>query len=246
MRIAVLTDIHANREAFEAVLADLEGRDIGQIAILGDVVGYGPDPAWCVRRVQALCETGAICLRGNHDNAAAGAEESMSQNARKAMDWTRGQLDPGAKAFLGDLPLTVTEDEVQYVHASADAPGEWNYVRSDTRAVPSFRASAARIILCGHVHVPLLVSCERSGQVRAQSFRSGLPVPLIRSRRWLAVIGAVGQPRDGHAQAGYAILDRDRDELTFRRVAYDVARTAEKIRAAGLPEALAQRLMAGE
>lgn len=246
MRIAVLTDIHANREAFEAVLADLEDRDIGRIAILGDVVGYGPDPVWCVQRVQSLMKTGAVCLRGNHDNAAAGAEESMSQNARKAMDWTLVQLDAGAKAFLGRLPLTVAEDEIQYVHASADAPGDWNYIRNDIRAVPSFRASTARILLCGHVHVPLLVSCDRSGQVRAQSFRSGLPVPLIRSRRWLAVIGAVGQPRDGHAQAGYAILDLDTDELTFRRVAYDVMRTAEKIRAAGLPPALAQRLMAGE
>ncbi|WP_395540054.1 metallophosphoesterase family protein [Neotabrizicola sp. sgz301269] len=246
MRIAVLTDIHANREAFEAVLADLEDRDIGRIAILGDVVGYGPDPVWCVQRVQSLMKTGAVCLRGNHDNAAAGAEESMSQNARKAMDWTLGQLDAGAKAFLGRLPLTVAEGEVQYVHASADAPGDWNYIRNDIRAVPSFRASTARILLCGHVHVPLLVSCDRSGQVRAQSFRSGLPVPLIRSRRWLAVIGAVGQPRDGHAQAGYAILDLDTDELTFRRVAYDVMRTAEKIRAAGLPPDLAQRLMAGE
>lgn len=245
MRTAVLTDIHANREAFEAVLADLEGRDIGRMAILGDVVGYGPDPEWCVARVQALVAAGALCLRGNHDNAAAGAAESLSTHARKAMDWTRTRLSAEATGFLAGLPLTVESGEVLFVHASAQSPADWTYITSDTRAAPSFRACAARIILCGHVHVPLLVSCDLRGQVRAQGFRTGVAVPLIRSRRWLAVVGSVGQPRDGRPQAGYAILDSASAELTFRRVPYDAARTAGKLRAAGLPEELAQRLITG-
>lgn len=245
MRFAVLTDIHANREAFEAVLADLDGRGAGQIVILGDVVGYGPDPEWCVERVRTLMEAGAVCVRGNHDSAAAGVAESMSSNARRAMDWTRSRLSAQDAAFLGALPMTAEAGDVLFVHASAHAPGDWNYITTDTRATASFRAGTARIILCGHVHVPLLVSCDRAGQVRAQTFRVGLAVPLIRSRRWLAVVGSVGQPRDGVAQAGYALLDTERDELTFRRVPYDVARTVGKLRAAGLPEELAQRLIRG-
>lgn len=110
----------------------------------------------------------------------------------------------------------------------------------------SFRSCEARIILCGHVHVPLLASSDMFGVVRVQAFRMAMPIPLIRSRRWLAVVGAVGQPRDGIAQAGYALLDTGTNELTFRRTPYDTAKTVQKMRVAGLPEALARRLMKGK
>jgi len=245
MKFAVLTDIHGNREALEAVLSDARARGTERFVVLGDIVGYGPDPEWCTDRVAALVAEGAISIRGNHDNAAAGAPEVMSTNARLAMDWTRPRLSPAQREFLSGLPMAAEEGEVLFVHASANGPADWNYVTSDTKARPSFRAVQARVILCGHVHVPLLVSCDRAGVVREQSFRTGLPVPLIRSRRWLAVVGAVGQPRDGVPQAGYALLDTGTDELTFRRVPYDAAATAAKVRAAGLPEELALRLIRG-
>lgn len=246
MRFAVLTDIHANREAFEAVLADAAMRGADRIAILGDIVGYGPDPEWCVDKAAELVAAGAVCVRGNHDNAAAGAGEAMGGLARKVIDWTRPRLSAAQRAFLAGLPMSATEGEVLFVHASANDPRAWNYVTSDTTATGSFRACAARVVLCGHVHIPLLASCDWGGVVRTQAFRMATPVPLIRSRRWLAVVGAVGQPRDGVAQAGYALLDTDAQELTFRRVPYDTTRTVKRMREAKLPEALALRLIRGE
>lgn len=245
MRIAVLTDIHANREAFEAVLADVVGHGIDRVALLGDIVGYGADPEWCCDRAEALVAEGAICVRGNHDNAASGASEAMSPLAKRALDWTAGRLSVGQKGFLGGLPYAVEAEGVLFVHASANRPEEWSYVTSDTRAAPSFRACAARVILCGHVHVPMLASCDLGGVVREQGFKPGLPIPLLPSRRWLAVVGSVGQPRDGVAQAAWALMDTGKQELTFRRTAYDVAGAAAKVRAAGLPEELAVRLMVG-
>lgn len=245
MRLAILTDIHGNREGFQAVLDDAQAHGAGRIVILGDIVGYGPDPEWCLARCRDLAGQGAVILRGNHDNAAAGAKEAMSTLARKALDWTIPRLSPEERAFLGALPLTARIDDMLFVHASANGPGDWTYVTSDSRATPSFRATDARLIFCGHVHVPLLASCDRQGMVREQPFRSGFPIPLIRSRRWLAVVGSAGQPRDGVAQAGWALLDTASNELTFRRTAYDHATTAMKIRAAGLPEELATRLSGG-
>jgi diadenosine tetraphosphatase ApaH/serine/threonine PP2A family protein phosphatase len=245
MRIAVLTDIHGNREAFEAVLADVAAHGVDRIALLGDIVGYGADPVWCCDRATDLVAGGAICVRGNHDNAASGAVEAMSRLAGRAMDWTRDQLGDRHVDFLAGLPLTAEAEGVLFVHASAGDPGAWSYVTSDTRAAPSFRATTARLILCGHVHVPLLASCDIGGVVREQAFRPGLPIPLIPSRRWLAVVGSVGQPRDGVAQAAWALVDTGKQELTFRRMPYDAAGAAKKVREAGLPEELAVRLLVG-
>lgn len=245
MRWAVLTDIHGNRQAFDAVLADLAQHDIDRVAILGDIVGYGGDPEWCCDRAAALVQAGALCLRGNHDNAAIGGGEAMSPLARQAMDWTRGRLDAGQRVFLAGLPLSQEADGIFFAHASASNPQAWSYVTSDTTAAPSFRATAARLILCGHVHVPLLASCDLGGVVRLQGFRPGLPIPLLPSRRWLAVVGSTGQPRDGVAEAGWALVDTVRQEITFRRTPYDTAGAAARIRAAGLPEPLASRLLTG-
>ena len=246
MRLAILTDIHGNREAFAAVLADLAGRAIDRIALLGDIVGYGPDPEWCTDRAMALVAAGAICVRGNHDDAAVRRDSAMSTNARLAMEWTRPRLGPKQLAFLGGLPMQVLLDDLAFVHASPQDPDAWIYVTSDIKAVGGFKASPARVILCGHVHVPQLFSLDLSGTVRDAAIPMGKPLPLIRSRRWLAVVGAVGQPRDHNPAASYAILDQATGDLTFRRVPYDCATTATKLRQAGLPEALAQRLLNGE
>lgn len=246
MRTAVLTDIHANKEALQAVLTDLQARSIDRIAILGDIVGYGPDPGWCVDRVAELVGQGAICIRGNHDNAIGDPGESMGNLARRAIEWTRPQLNDAQKAFLKSLPLIHTEPGLRLVHASANDPQDWIYVTSESRAMPSFRVCAEPMIFCGHVHVPLLVSSDMGGTARAHAFPMGQPFPLLRSRRWLAVVGSVGQPRDGSPMAAYALHDTARNELTFRRVSYDAARTAQKIHDAGLPPELAARLLIGE
>ncbi|MCX7289354.1 MAG: metallophosphoesterase family protein [Rhodobacterales bacterium] len=245
MKVAVLTDIHANREAFQAVLDAATAHGAERFVLLGDLVGYGPDPEWCCETAEALAAKGAVLVRGNHDNAASGAFEAMSSLAARAMDWTRARLPDAHRAFLGSLPMTVAEGDMLFVHASASHPDSWSYVTSDTRAAPSFRATEARLILCGHTHVPLLANADGAGMVREQAFRQNLPIPLLRSRRWLAVVGAVGQPRDGVAQAGWAMLDLAKNELTFRRTAYDCGQTAARIRALGLPEELALRLLKG-
>ncbi|MGL4496607.1 MAG: metallophosphoesterase family protein [Beijerinckiaceae bacterium] len=245
MRLAILTDIHANREALEAVLADISQRRIDRMAILGDVVGYGPDPEWCTDRVRALVEAGALIVKGNHDSAIQHTGESMNANARAAIDWTRPRLSTEHKAFLAALPMHQTLNDVLFVHASANDPEGWIYVTNYRTAAPSFQACTARVIFCGHVHQAALFTCDGHGAVRDHKAPQGVPIPLMRSRRWLGVIGSVGQPRDGAPAAGYAIFDTQSNELTFRRVPYDCDRTAQKVRAAGLPEALALRLLKG-
>jgi diadenosine tetraphosphatase ApaH/serine/threonine PP2A family protein phosphatase len=242
MRLAILTDIHANREAFAAVLADLAQRNVQRIGILGDVVGYGPDPAWCTERTMQLVAEGAFCIKGNHDSAVASRAEQLNAAAVRAMEWTRTKLSSAHAAFLSALPMTHAEDDILFVHASANDPSDWIYVTGEGSALPSFRVSTARVILVGHRHVQALYSCDAGGRVKAQEIPVGQPIPLIRTRRWLAVVGAVGQARDGAATAAYAILDTTSNELTFRRVPYDVQKTVAKLRAEGLPESLATRL----
>lgn len=245
MRLAILTDIHANREAFATVLGDVAQRSVDRIVILGDIIGYGPDPEWCVEKTMALQAEGALVVRGNHDAAALGPDDTMNATARASLEWTRPRLSPPQRAFLTGLPLSETLDDILFVHASAHSPGDWIYVTSERSATPSFRVSTARLIFCGHVHVPALMTCDRMGNVRQHQVLYGVPLPLLTSRRWLGVVGSVGQPRDGSAAAGWCLLDTASNELTFRRVAYDTAATVSKLRAQALPEALALRLMRG-
>lgn len=245
MRLALLTDIHANREAFEAVLADLSMRAVDRVVFLGDLVGYGPDPEWCLDRVADMTAEGAICVRGNHDRAVGVPDRLLNDAARKVIDWTVNRLTARQKLFLAELPLITRLDDMLFVHASANDPADWIYITSPSSAMPSFRVSDARLIFCGHVHRAQLYSWDLNNRVAGFAVHAGVAVPLIRSRRWLAVVGSVGQPRDGSGLSGYAILDRDRNELTFRQVGYDAATTARKSRERGLPETLAQRLMKG-
>lgn len=245
MRTAVLTDIHANRAAFEAVLADLAPRGIDRIALLGDIVGYGPDPEWCTARAMDLAAGGAVVVQGNHDAAIDAPQRDLNPVAQAVIDWTRGRLSADARAFLAGLPLVAGAEDVTYVHASPADPGGWIYLTSEARAAGAFRATPARLILCGHVHRPRLMSSDRRGFVTGLDVPVGKPVPLLPSRRWLAVVGAVGQPRDGVAMAAYAIHDATAGTLTFRRCGYDVAATVARLREEGLPEPLAVRLQTG-
>lgn len=245
MRFAILSDLHGNREALSAVIADLESRKIDRIILLGDLVGYGPDPEYCVDMAAQMVAAGAVAIKGNHDAAISNPAESMNPVARAAIDWTRPRLDQAQIQFLDHLPYTHLEDDALFVHASANEPAEWHYVTSDRRAIASFKATDARVIFCGHVHVPALMTYDLGGTVREHKIPIGSPLPLIKSRRWLGVIGSVGQPRDGVAQAAYAIFDNSTHDLTFRRVPYDVEATIRKLRAAQLPEALAKRLSEG-
>jgi diadenosine tetraphosphatase ApaH/serine/threonine PP2A family protein phosphatase len=245
MRIAILTDIHANREAFEACLADAARRGAARMVLLGDIVGYGADPGWAVTRTQQLVSQGAIVVRGNHDEAAVSPGNGMTANAAAAIAWTHGVLDEPAMAFLRGLPMEVEEEDRLYVHADASSPARWLYVRDAEDARRSLEGTTARVVLCGHVHVPALFGLTATAKLVAFRPVTDAPVPLTRPRRWLAVLGSVGQPRDGDPAAAWAMLDTAANALTLHRVPYDIDAAAEKIRAAGLPEALAARLFRG-
>ena len=246
MRLALLADLHANREATTACLARLRKLGFDQAVVLGDLVGYGADPGWAIDTTQRLVDDGAVAVLGNHDEAVVnGPDEHMHEQARLAIEWTRGQLDAAQLAFLASLPLTVFDDDRLYVHANARAPAEWGYISSPAAAARSLAATTARLTFCGHVHEPALYHLRPDGGAGHFQPRAGYPTPLAASRRWLALPGSVGQPRDGNPAACCALLDTDAATLTFLRVPYDHDASAARIRAAGLPDAFAARLAQG-
>jgi len=246
MRLAVLTDLHANLEALEAVMEHARKHGAEQLAFLGDLVGYGADPGPVVERVQAAVATGALALKGNHDEAAIhGAPPTMRPDAAQAVTWTREHLSPEQLAFLVALPLSIERGERLFVHASAADPGQWLYVLSATDAGRSLRSVGSREIYCGHTHTPALYHLGADGTVGAFQPVPGTPIKLSAFRRWLVIPGSVGQPRDGNPAACYAMLDDAADVLVFHRVPYDAERAARKIRAAGLPGDLGARLELG-
>ena len=248
MRFAILADIHANRQALEACLVHLAGQRIDRIFYLGDMLGYGADPHWVLDRVRDHIASGkAEALLGNHEEAALSTKPSgMNPVAEAAIAWQRSRLSADERGFIADLPLTINHDGVVFVHADPALPARWTYVTDAATAGQSLKGSKAMIALCGHVHRPALYGVNSAGKITAFRPPPNEAVPLLASRRWLAVLGAVGQPRDGNTAACYGILDTATAQCTWQRVAYDVEAAAAAIRAAGLPESLAARLMRGE
>ena len=246
MRIAFLSDIHGNREAFDACLAHAMKQGVDRWVFLGDLVGYGADPVYIVDRIADFRDKGAIVLLGNHDQAAAtGVTLGMNDYARAALDWTYRELDSDSRAFLENLPYSVTEDERLYVHSEAHAPPAWNYVTDTPSAERSMRATPQRVTFCGHVHRPQIYHMTPNKPAVLFVPQTGTPIPLMGARQGLAVMGSVGQPRDQNPMAAYGLLDTDTRELTYLRVAYDIETAVEKIHAAKLPQILAARLFIG-
>lgn len=245
MLIALMADIHANREAFAACLDHAERQGAHRLVFLGDVVGYGADPEWAAETVMDRVSRGAVAVLGNHDQAVKRRPGGMNAAAEAAMAWTRSRLSAEAAGFLDALPLEAWEEDRLYVHADASDPGRWRYVLEAEDARRSLEATDAQATFCGHTHVPRLFGITAAAKLASFRPVPGVPVPLVRPRQWLAVLGAVGQPRDGDPAACYGMLDTARAELTWVRVPYDVETAAEKIRAAGLPESLALRLRRG-
>lgn len=245
MLIALFADIHSNREALNACLADAAQEGAEQYIFLGDLVGYGPDPVAVVERVAEFADAGALVVQGNHDAAAAGEPISLNPIARAAIEWTKTQLNDHHTRFLHQLPLDFNADDRLYVHASASSPEDWIYVLSPREAFQCFRATAQRLTFCGHTHLPALFNESATGMPQKHVPVDNCPVPLLTQRRWIAVLGAVGQPRDHNASACYGLLDTHTNRLTYQRVPYDADVTARKIVAAGLPNALAKRLLSG-
>lgn len=235
MILALLSDLHANIEALEACLKHARISGAGRYAFLGDLVGYGADPGPVVALVRQYAAEGAVVVQGNHDAAVAGTPNGMNDEARQGIHWTRTALDGEARAWLAGLPPLVREGAVCFVHASAAEPRGWEYVEDAAGAARSVTASGATWTFSGHVHRQTLFF----GNGRTMNaFRPtpGAPVPAGRNRRWLAIVGSVGQPRERNPAAAYALFDAKRETLTFHRVPYDHLAAARKIRKAGLPD----------
>ena len=245
MLLAVFADIHANRQAFSACLNFARAHGAERMVCLGDYVGYGADPEWAVETVMGLVENGALAVRGNHDNAVAIPSESMNAEAQAAIEWTRGRLGAAQRRFLSELPLVLHEDERLYVHSEASTPSKWRYVRSAPDAARSLVATRARFTFCGHVHRPALYSMSATAKMTSFIPAADVPVQLLAGRQWLAVLGAVGQPRDGNPAASFAMFDTSTQQITYCRVPYDVETAAMRIRENGLPHWLADRLSIG-
>jgi predicted phosphodiesterase len=264
MRIAVVSDIHSNLVALDAVLA--AAGPVDGVWHLGDVVGYGPDPDGVVARLREL---GALGVRGNHDAAAAGGDEIewFNPDARRAMEWTRRVIDPATKAWLAALPERRTEGGIELVHGSLRQP-LWEYVLSSDVARANLDGLAGTVALHGHTHIPVAWRAiaedgkdgndgsDRPGGAGRAALRFGADeIELIRpdegtaldldDRRVLLNPGSVGQPRDGVPTASYAILEPEARRITWHRTDYDVVSVQAAMRKAGLPGFLARRLEIG-
>jgi predicted phosphodiesterase len=243
MRVAIVSDIHGNRHAFEAVLDAIELSDCQEMWCLGDLVGYGAEPDACVELARRYA---AICLAGNHDLGVRGALplEEFSRGAALAARWTQGVIVPETREYLEKLEPVHLDEDVGMFHASPRDP-VWEYVLSPLQAELCLDAQSHRVCLIGHSHVALSFSRadgeSASGQTRGPEDQLDLA-----EGEWLINPGSVGQPRDGDPRAAWLELDLEAWEAVYRRTEYDIAGAAAAIRAARLPDSLAERLAFGQ
>ena len=241
MRIAVISDVHSNLHALDAVLAEVDAGGFDQLWCLGDVVGYGPRPVECVA---ALRERATVCLGGNHDLVVAGKIPlaTFADEAAEAASWTRGVLDEAARGFLDTLEPKATLPGAELFHGSPRDP-VWDYVLSEDAARWTLAATSAPLVLVGHSHVALELAGDGT-EVRGGQAAAGTTLDLGAARRLLNP-GSVGQPRDGDPRASWLEIDNRAGRATFRRTVYPVERTQAEMRERGLPEVLAARLEHG-
>jgi len=238
---AILSDVHANLEALDAVLADARARGVDDHVCLGDFVGYGASPNECVERLRPLIEAAVL---GNHDQAVFDPSwlENFNEEAAAAARWTAQALSREHLEYLRGLPLSVAWRGARLVHASPAEPEAWNYVFTPHEAVIEMDECAEAVCLVGHSHFPgtFEVNGRQAAYTRERS------IPGRRDRRYLIVVPSVGQPRDGDPRAGYLLWDDQAWTFEHVRLEYDLERTIERIRAAGLPPSLGERLRWGE
>ncbi len=239
MRLAVLSDIHANLAALDAVCEAMPPVD--EVWALGDIVGYGPQPNEVILRLQEL---GARSVLGNHDGAAIGTVDAswFNPDAATAIRWTGEVLDDNSRAYLAVLPEVRRDGELTAVHGSPREP-IWEYITDASVAAANLDAFETRHCLYGHTHQPVIYRADR-GRIEVVTADSAAPIALD-ARRALINPGSVGQPRDGNPHASYLVLDTEAGTAEFRRVAYDVALTQRLMRAAQLPHWLVERLALG-
>jgi predicted phosphodiesterase len=243
MKVAVISDIHANRQAFEATLEAVAASEAAELWCLGDLVGYGADPDACVALAR---EHVAVCLAGNHDLAVTGEIplDEFSRGASLAAQWTREVIDPQNLEFLAGLRPEGEEGAIGLYHASPRDP-VWEYVLSALLAELCLDRQPHRVCLVGHSHVALSF-VRREGELATGEPRREGTLLDIAAGEWLLNPGSVGQPRDGDPRASWLLIDLDGLTASFKRTDYDIAGAAAAIRAARLPDSLAERLEYGQ
>jgi predicted phosphodiesterase len=239
VKIAVISDIHANLEALKTTLNYLHSQKITRIICLGDVVGYGPRPNECIELVKLHCEK---CLMGNHDHAVLRLTDIhyFNQYAKEAILWTRRQLTHIHKAFLDNLPFTYETADTLFVHSTPVEPKEWHYIFSETDVRQNFEHVPHRLIFIGHSHIPVIFSRQK-GIIKETSLQLDLA-----NDRYIINVGSVGQPRDGDPRASLVIYDDQKRTLEYVRLPYPIEITSQEIINHNLPRFLAMRLFAGQ
>ncbi len=243
MRIAIVSDVHANLPAFEAVLRHAEASGaVGALWCAGDTVGYGPHPNECIALLRRYdCRV----VAGNHDLAACGkmGTEEFNEAAAQAAHWTAEQLTPAARSYLQELSLVVTEGDFTLVHGSLRWP-EWEYLLSSEQAQAHFELQRTPYGLVGHSHIPFACHEQLGAPPKLRPAADGEQVE-VGGERLILNPGGVGQPRDGDPRAAYALYDAEAGIVSYHRVEYDIAATQRAMEAAGLPRSLSERLAYG-
>ena len=240
MKYAIISDIHANLEAFQVVLEDAQNQKVTHYACIGDVVGYNANPKECLDIVRKM---NIPCVKGNHDEYCStdDALEGFNPAAAEAVHWTREQLSDEERKWLFDLKYTKTVANFTLVHATLDAPERWGYVFDKLAAAASFPYQNTQVCFFGHTHVP--VAFMRDTVVRGGTYSKFKIDP---AKKYFINVGAIGQPRDNNPKAAYVVYDMDEGTIELRRLEYDIPAAQKKILDAGLPERLAERLALGK
>jgi predicted phosphodiesterase len=239
MRFAIFSDLHANLEATEAVMADAQEKECTHFVCLGDLVGYNANPHECVEIVRQL---DCPCVKGNHDEQASLDESSRDFNelAEEAINWTRANLTDEDRQWLADLRMQRQVRDFTIVHATLDTPGEWGYVFNNLDASASFTYQHTAVCFFGHTHVAgAFVRDEGVKRLKTDQLQ------IEPGKKYFVNTGSVGQPRDGDWRAAYCIYDTGRNVIEQRRLKYDLETAQKKIIQAGLPRLLAERLKMG-
>jgi predicted phosphodiesterase len=243
MKYGILGDIHSNLSALQAVLECFRKESVDRIISVGDVVGYGAAPRECIELVRSV---NAIVVKGNHDAACVGEIDIRYFNnyARDAVRWTQGELSEKDCKWLASLPFTSDLEHCCVGHGTYHRPELFDYIQGPSDADPSLDAMTLPVCFVGHTHVPVALMRLKDDPLRT-AYTVDKEIDLSESIRVLVNVGSVGQPRDEESQAAYAIFDSDAERVWIRRTAYDIDREARRIRAAGLPGVLADRLFLG-
>ena len=246
MRIAVISDIHGNLEALSSVIVDIRSRNVDKIICLGDVVGYGPNPNECIEKVSAECE---YCIIGNHEAAVFDTliSEEFNDLARFAIEWTRENLNSKSIDFIHSLSMTKIEGDFTAVHSTPYEPHLWYYISSMEDAIFNFSFFSTKFCLIGHTHVPgIIVMRDNDKKISvSQPVNFNYEKDFDEDAKFIVNVGSVGQPRDKNPKACYAIIDTDKKVISLQRVPYDIALYQRKMRVAGMPEFLIQRVVEG-